>query len=129
MDIFTNAIKDIINFFIMILRLDHFYNYIFELILLPVQIFISKNIFIITILFIVLWSLGLKNIVKRVDKKLKIPSFIFKWHKKGEYHFHVVKNIYQYGGGTHERKYDRESLGIEEQIFQQCVPSKLLVNL
>ena len=63
---------------------------------------------------------------KKASKILRLPGFLLRWQKKGHYKYHVILNSYMYGGPTNERKYDREAFGIEEQIFQQCVPVRAL---
>lgn len=93
-----------------------------------VGIFFPNTTYRFFFIIIILFCLFKKKINKFLIKNLKKPNFVERWHKKGEFEFHVIKNDYMYGGATHERKYDREAFAVEEQIFQQCVSPRALIN-
>lgn len=88
--------------------------------------FTPKVCFFMMIIFIFLLRY---YVCKNASKIFRLPRFLFDWQKKGHYKYHVFINVYLYGGATMERKYDREAFTIEEQVFQQCVPVRALINM
>lgn len=95
--------------------------------------FLHNNVYSahVHVIALILFFILCRFLIKKYSYKIfRLPHHFFeKWERKSTYKFHVITNVYRYGGATNERKYDREAFGIEEQIFQQCVPVRALTSV
>jgi hypothetical protein len=122
------SLKDFISLFKQ--YYDKFKIFIFDIGYYVERIFLDATYRLVFLLIIfILFNFFKKNINNFLQKIFKKPKFIDIVHKKAEFQFHAIRNVYVYGMATHERKYDREAFAVEEQIFQQCVSPRALTNL
>jgi len=131
MKVITDFIEDILRAVYYILKIDVVLAWFLNFIIKPVGAFIIEylarnltNFFIFVLICMVFGTVCTQVMAKKLSK-CRNPKILIKWDRKCAFKYHVMYNEYRYGIHK-ERRYDRQTFGVEEQIFQQCVPTKVL---
>jgi hypothetical protein len=135
MKVITDWIEDILTRFYYFVKIDVALAWVLDWTIKPLGTFIIEfvkrdlitNFFIFVLICMVFGTVCTQVMAKKFSK-CRNPKILIKWDRKCAFKYHVMYNEYRYGIHK-ERRYDRQTFGVEEQIFQQCVPTKVLINL